>query len=159
MDTRQFPVFSDIIISKSNWHLFIVYHTSSTALRAGRDVKRSSWNSFIGESVNGVATWKRDPQKLKHRLVIRPSNSIPTCITKKTWRTNGMSRQKFLHKCLKQHYSQQFHTHNGNNQNVYQLVEWINKMGVLYNGTLIFNYKERSTDMGYNMDEPWNPLC
>lgn len=52
LETRQFPVFSDIIISKSNWHLFNVYHTSSTALRAGRDVKRSSWNSFIaGESV------------------------------------------------------------------------------------------------------------
>lgn len=33
--------------------------------------------------------------------------------------------------------------------------EWITKCGVLYNGTLIFNYnKERSTDMGYNMDEP-----
>ena len=52
MDTRQFPVFSDIIISKNNWHLFNVYHTSRTAFRAGRDVKRLSWNSYIaGESV------------------------------------------------------------------------------------------------------------
>lgn len=65
MDTRAISSFSHHHC-KSNWHLFNVYHTSSTALRAGRDVKRSSWNSFIaGESVKLCGHLKRDPQKVK----------------------------------------------------------------------------------------------
>lgn len=92
----------------------------STALRAGRMSKDHHGTHFIaGECKTVWPLGKEILKKLKHRLVIRPSNSIPTCITKKP---ENKCPDKNFYTNIQSRITHNSFTHNGNNPNVYQLV-------------------------------------
>ena len=101
------------------------------------------WCSCYGKQYGGSS-------KSKHRILIWPSNSNSGCISQ---RIGSRGLKRCLHTYV--------HSNTIHNQKVeatqVSINRWMDKQGVVhpYNGISFSLKKERNSEIGYNMDEPW----
>ena len=101
---------------------------------------------------NGAASLENSPkapQKVKHRIITGPNNSTP--IYPKGWKKDVYTKT-YTRMLIAAFF---IIAKSGNNPNIHGC--WMDKQNVghPYNGILFSYKKEWSTDLCYNMDEPW----